>query len=211
VSEPALQGSVGAAAKKAKAVLQQRSMPDGCVGFGKSDAASVSVRCARIVEVLSHLNPRSPRHGGRKMTEERLTINEVAARLKGQAENGSQQNVCRYPYGIDNPMKAVLTPKELAKELRVSASQVSRLAALGKIPGARDLGTGTNHKWRFTEEIVDRWLMEERQPARHEPSPRRRTRKITPVQHNTNAVSQTIQKQEENRKAHGTEYPVNEL
>jgi len=63
-------------------------------------------------------------------------------------------------------MKSVLTAAELAKQLRVSASQVSRLAACGKIPGARDLGTGRNHKWRFTEEIIDYWLREgDNQPA----------------------------------------------
>jgi len=80
-------------------------------------------------------------------------------------------------------MKTVLTPRELANQLRVSASQVCRLAASGKIPGAKDLGTGgANHKWRFTEEIIDKWLMEETQATRHRVPPRRRQRKATPVQ-----------------------------
>src|ERR1043165_9155187 len=104
-------------------------------------------------------------------------------------------------------MTAVLTAKELAKQLRLSSSQVSRLAAMGRIPGARDLGTGTNHKWRFTEEIIDKWLMEERQSIRHE-KPRRRMRMATPVQHHANSVSQATEIQKENGKAHGTEYPV---
>ena len=106
-------------------------------------------------------------------------------------------------------MKAVLTASELAKQLRVSASQVSRLAASGKIPGARDLGTGTNHKWRFTEEIVDRWLTGE-EPPRDDRSPRRRVRKITQVQHSTNGALQRIEKPPENRKEHGIEHPVND-
>ena|SRR5689334_3817389 len=105
-------------------------------------------------------------------------------------------------------MKTVLTAAEVARELRISASQVSRLAASGRIPGARDLGVGTNHKWRFSEEIIDKWLMDEKQPARCRASARRRARKATPVQRNTNAVSERSEIQNENGNTHGTEYPT---
>jgi excisionase family DNA binding protein len=87
-------------------------------------------------------------------------------------------------------MKSVLTAKELAKALRTSESTVSREARKGKIPGAHRVGG----QWRFTEEIIDRWLMEETPPKRSETPPRRRQRKATPVQQantveNQNAAS----------------------
>jgi len=108
-------------------------------------------------------------------------------------------------------MKTVLTAAEVAKQLRVSVSQVSRLAARGKIPGAKDLGSGgINHKWRFAEELIDKWLLEETQRTRGSMNPPRQRRKATPVQRTINRVSQATERQDQNGNVHGTEYPTPE-
>jgi excisionase family DNA binding protein len=109
-------------------------------------------------------------------------------------------------------MKAVLTAGELAKALRTSESTISREARKGKIPGAHRVGG----QWRFTEEVIDRWLMEEHPPKRTKsPPPRRRKRMPPPaathVQRRISGATQVVEKQNENGKAHGIEYPMNEL
>jgi excisionase family DNA binding protein len=104
-------------------------------------------------------------------------------------------------------MKAVLTASEVATALRVSASTISREAKKGKIPGAHRVGG----QWRFTEEIIDRWLTEEPPPTRAEAPLRRRKRSATGVEHNNAPIRQVIEKQNGNSNAHGTAYPMNQL
>lgn len=110
-------------------------------------------------------------------------------------------------------MKAVLTAKEIALALRVSESTVSREAKKGRIPGAHRVGGA----WRFTEEVIEKWLTEEQPPTRPEAPPKRRKRIATSVEHtritenasSSQLIENNTKRLSGNGKAHGTVCPMN--
>jgi excisionase family DNA binding protein len=58
----------------------------------------------------------------------------------------------------------ILTVREVAEYLRLSEAKVYRLANEGQIPGIR-LGKA----WRFREDLLDEWLVEQSRQELHSP------------------------------------------
>jgi hypothetical protein len=110
-----------------------------------------------------------------------------------------------------NTMKPLLKPKDVCELLQISPGALCRMSKRGKIPCMNISDSPKNATWRYDEAEIQRWLEGKRRGNRNQPPVKRRFNSSTRVIRSNDTVSQAVEKQNENGKAHGIACPVSEL
>lgn len=63
-----------------------------------------------------------------------------------------------------------LTIRELAKYLKMSEAKLYKLTTAGLLPGTKVIG-----QWRFDQDEIDRWMLEQRRKPKDGPRERNKT------------------------------------